>query len=136
MTKTLSDFISEARERVTDIQADDLEELIEDGDDLVLVDVREPYEYEKAHIPGAVLIPRGMLEGAADPNNKHRIEALYTARDKKVVVYCETGARSAMAVDTLQQMGFTDALNLAGGLKMWEAEDLDIEDGTYDGPLP
>ncbi|MBD3617904.1 MAG: rhodanese-like domain-containing protein [Chromatiales bacterium] len=136
MSKTLSDFISEARARVTDIQADDLEELREETAELLLVDVREPYEYEKAHIPGAILVPRGMLEGAADPNNAHRIEALYTARDKPVVIYCETGARAAMAVDTLQQMGFANVKNLAGGIKMWEAEDLDIESGTYDGPLP
>ena len=136
MAKTLSDFISEARARVTDIQADDLEELLEENDDVLLVDVREPYEYEKAHIPGSILVPRGMLEGAADPNNAHRIEALYSAREKPVVIYCETGARAAMAVDTLQQMGFADVKNLAGGIKMWEAEDFDIEDGAYDGPLP
>ena len=136
MAKSLSDFITAARERVVDIQADDLEELLEDNDDVVLVDVREPYEYEKVHIPGAILVPRGMLEGAADPNNAHRIEALYSAREKPVVIYCETGARAAMAVDTLQQMGFNDVKNLAGGIKMWEAEDLDIEQGPYDGPLP
>ena len=136
MAKTLSDFISEARARIKEIQADELEELIDEGEDVVLVDVRETYEYEKAHIPGSLLIPRGMLEGAADPNNKHRIEALYTARDKKVVVVCDSGSRSAMAVDTLQQMGFNHVLNLAGGLKMWEAEDFDIESGAYDGPLP
>ena len=136
MAKTLSDFISAARERVTDIQADDLEELLEDNEDVLLVDVREPYEYEKAHIPGAILVPRGMLEGAADPNNAHRIEALYSAREKPVVIYCETGARAAMAVDTLQQMGFANVKNLAGGIKMWEAEDLDIEHGAYEGPLP
>lgn len=136
MTKTLSDFIQEARHRVTEVSAEDLAELREAGEDLVLVDIREPYEHEKLHIPGSLLIPRGTLEGAADPNNKHRIEALYTARERTVVVYCETGARSALAADTLQQMGFEKVLNLAGGIKMWEAEDLDVASGPYHGPLP
>lgn len=137
MSKTLSDFIVEARGRVQEIQADELDErLEEDAQSVLVVDVREPYEYEQGHIPGSLLIPRGMLEGAADPNNKHRIEALYTARDKTVVIYCDTGARSAMAADTLGQMGFSDVLNLAGGIKMWEAEDLDLESGPYTGPLP
>lgn len=136
MTKTLSDFIQEARHRVEEISAEDLAELLAQDADLLLVDIREPYEHEKLHIPGCVLIPRGTLEGAADPNNKHRIEALYTARDRTVVVYCETGARSALAADTLQQMGFEKVLNLAGGLKLWEAEDLDVTSGPYTGPLP
>lgn len=136
MPKTLSDFISEARARINEISADELEERLESEPELVLIDVRETYEYEKQHIPQAVLIPRGMLEGAADANNKHRIEALYSAREKTLVVYCDTGARSAMAADTLQEMGFTGVLNLAGGIKMWEAEDCAIEQGPYTGQLP
>jgi rhodanese-related sulfurtransferase len=136
MSKSLSDFITEARSRVRDLQPDEVEELLEERDDAVLVDVREPYEYEPLHIPGSVLIPRGTLEGAADPNNKHRIEALYSARSRPVVVYCDTGSRSALAADTLQQMGFEEVYNLAGGIKLWEAEDLDTESGPYTGPLP
>lgn len=136
MSKTLSDFIQEARANIQEIQADDLMERLEDGEAIVLVDTREPYEYELKHIPGSVLIPRGMLEGAADPNNKHRIEALHTAKEKTVIVYCDTGSRSAMAADTLQQMGFQDVWNLAGGIKLWEAEDGELDAGAYTGKLP
>jgi rhodanese-related sulfurtransferase len=136
MSKTLSDFIREARGRVRDLQPDEVEELLEDRADALLIDVREPYEFEQMHIPEAVLVPRGMLEGAADPGNKHRIEAVYEARERPVVVYCDTGARSSMAADTLQQMGFREVYNLAGGIKLWEAEDLDTERGPYGGQLP
>jgi rhodanese-related sulfurtransferase len=136
MSKTLSDFIQEARANLQEIQADDLAERIEDGEDLLLVDVREPYEYEQTHIPDSLLIPRGMLEGAADPNNKHRVETLYSARGRELVLVCDTGARSAMACTTLNLMGFDQVLNLAGGIKMWEAEDLPLESGPYEGPLP
>lgn len=136
MSLSLSDLIQQARDQIDDIQADDLEELLDEDDGVVLVDVREPYEYERAHIPNSLLIPRGMLEGAADPNNKHRIEALHEARDKTVVLYCETGARASMAAATLKLMGFNKVLNLAGGMKMWDAEDLPTESGEYTGKLP
>jgi rhodanese-related sulfurtransferase len=135
MTKTLNDLIREARSRVREIDADTAAEMM-DRQGVLILDVREPYEFERSHIPAAVLVPRGTLEGAADPNNPHRIEALYTARGRTIIVVCETGARSAMAADTLQQMGFEDVYNLAGGLKLWEAEDLDLEPGPYGGPLP
>jgi rhodanese-related sulfurtransferase len=135
MTKTLNDLIREARSRVREIDADTAAEMM-DRQGVLMLDVREPYEFERSHIPAAVLVPRGTLEGAADPNNPHRIEALYTARGRTIIVVCETGARSAMAADTLQQMGFEDVYNLAGGLKLWEAEDLDLEPGPYGGPLP
>lgn len=136
MAKSLSELIQQARTRIREIGAEDLDEWLRESDGIVLVDVREPYEFERGHIPNAILIPRGTLEGAADPNNEHRIESLYTARHRTVVVYCETGARSALAADTLQQLGFDDVYNLAGGIKLWEAEDCDIETGPYLGPLP
>lgn len=124
--KTLADYIREARARIRELTADELEEMIDEREDLLLVDVREHDEYQAGHIPKALLVPRGMLEGAADPNNKHRLEALYSARQRPVVVYCETGARSAMAADTLQEMGFEEVYNLAGGTEIWEAEDLPL----------
>ncbi|OBS08529.1 rhodanese-like domain-containing protein [Acidihalobacter prosperus] len=136
MNRTLADFIADARTRVTDISADDLAERIEDGEDIVLVDTREPYEYAKAHIPGALLIPRGLIESAADPNNARRVAALHEARAKTVVLYCDTGGRSALAADILQLMGFSRVLNLAGGIKLWDAEDYPTESGEYAMPLP
>jgi rhodanese-related sulfurtransferase len=136
MPKSLNDLVADARARVQEISADDLQEALEEGEELLLVDIREPYEYAKGHIPGTLLIPRGLLEGAADPNNPHRIEALHSARERPVVVLCNTGGRAAMAADTLMQMGFGQVRSLAGGLKMWEAEDYDMEAGEYSGPLP
>lgn len=136
MGRTLSELIQMARARIREISADELQKVMQDAESPLLVDVREPYEYEEAHIPGSVLIPRGLLEGAADPNNRHRIEALHTARDRPVVVLCNTGGRAAMAADTLQQMGFTRVLSLAGGLRLWEAEDYAMEKGPYRGKLP
>lgn len=126
MAKTLEVFIREARARIQEIRPEELDEMIENHDDLLIVDVREPDEYRAGHIPGALLIPRGTLEGAADRGTKYRVDPLCDARGRAaVVVYCESGARSALAADTLTQMGFT-AYNLAGGMILWEAEDLPV----------
>ncbi len=125
MPKTLEDFILEARGRIQEIRPDEVDEMIENHDDLLIVDVREPEEYRAGHIPGALLVPRGTLEGAADPGTKHRVEQLCGARGRAIVVYCESGARSALAADTLCQMGFT-AYNLAGGIVLWEADNFPI----------
>jgi rhodanese-related sulfurtransferase len=126
MAKTLADFVTEARSRIKEIDPQRLEELIRTHDDLLLVDVREPHEFANEHLEDAILVPRGTLEGAADAANKRRVDPLYTARNRPIVVYCDTGARSAMAADTLQQMGFTQVYNLAGGIELWIAEDLPV----------
>lgn len=137
MNKTLADFISDAHAVVSHISADDLAEKLEDSaGNFVLIDIREPYEYARSHIPGALLIPRGLIESAADPHNARRVAALHEAREKWVVLYCDTGGRSTLAAETLQRMGFSRVLNLAGGLKLWEAEDYAVESGEYTLPLP
>ncbi len=125
MPKTLEDFIREARAHIQEIHPDELDEMIENHDDLLIVDVRELEEYQQGHIPGSLLVPRGTLESAADAGNKHRVEPLCSARDRAIVVYCDTGARSALAADTLNQMGF-NSYNLAGGIVLWEAEDFPV----------
>ena len=126
MAKKLGDFIAEARARIKEVSADELEEMIQRRADILIVDVREPWEFEAARLPDAILVPRGTLEGAADPNYKHRDPVLCRAYTRPIVLYCQTGGRSAMAVDTLNQMGFTEVYNLAGGIEVWEAEDYPV----------
>lgn len=126
MPKTLADLISEARSRIREISPTELHELMSRTEDLLIVDVREPYEFEEAHIANSILIPRGTLEAAADPNNRKRVSPLCEAQAQAIVLYCDTGARSALAADTLQQMGFTHVCSLAGGIVMWIAEDLPV----------
>lgn len=129
MPKKLGDFVSEARANIKEISADDLDEMIQERDDLLVLDVREADEYAEAHIENAVLVPRGTLEGAADPNYKKRHPVLCQAQQRPIVVYCETGGRSAMAAHTLTEMGFAEVYNLGGGIEMWEAEDYPVVEG-------
>ena len=131
MPMSLGDFIAGARSRVREISVEDLDNRLEDNEAVLVVDVREPAEYASGHIPSAILVPRGMLEGAADPGSKYRVEPLCSAHDRLVIVYCESGGRSALAADTLQQMGFRDVYNLAGGCILWDAEGLPLIPGDY-----
>lgn len=85
----------------------------------LLVDVREPDEHQQGVIPAAVPIPRGQLEG--------RIEALAVSSDTEIVVYCAGGSRSALAVGTLQAMGYQRVASLQGGITAWRSEGFPIE---------
>nr|WP_296752100.1 rhodanese-like domain-containing protein [Thioalkalivibrio sp.] len=134
--KTLADLVAEARRQIREISPEDLADAIEEGEPWLIVDLREPYEYERLHVPDSILVPRGLLEGAVESNSPHRIDTLCEARDRPVALLCTTGARSALAAVVLQQMGFASVANIAGGIELWEGEDLPTASGPYQGPLP
>ncbi len=118
----LMDFVRAAKACVTEITPQDLVQKLAAREDLVLIDAREHSEYEHGHINGAHLVPRGILEAAADPAYAKHYPPLSGARDQQVVVYCATGGRSAMAAAVLQMMGFKQVYSLAGGYGRWHAE--------------
>lgn len=91
------------------IDAIGLKEKLDRGDDFVLLDVREPYEYQIARIPGSKLIPLGDLP--------KRLNELNISAD--TVVHCKSGARSQKAVDLLKQNGFRQVRNMTGGILAW-----------------
>ena len=99
---------------ISEITAKDLKTMIDRKDKFVLVDVREPHEYQIAKIPGSRLIPLGEVA--------QRANELDTADD--IVVHCRSGARSAKAIQTLQKMGFKRLRNLKGGVLAW-SQDVD-----------
>ncbi len=95
----------------------------------VLLDIREPTEWED-HIAGAVQVPRGLLEFAADPTSPRHLAELDPAR--RVIVYCRSGARAALAGATLKELGFEDVANLDGGITAWKEAGLPIAE-HHDG---
>ena len=84
---------------------------------VVVLDVREPVEWEH-HIAGAVQVPRGVLEFSADPASPRHDERL--APSRRIVVYCNSGGRAALAASTLLDLGFTDVASIAGGFRGWK----------------
>jgi adenylyltransferase/sulfurtransferase len=91
------------------IDPTDVKKKLDRGDDFVLIDVREPYEYQICRIPGAKLIPLGEL-----PKHLDELD-----RNAHIVAHCKSGARSQKAVNLLKQNGFKNALNMTGGILAW-----------------
>ena len=120
----LMDFVRAAKSCITEITPSELKTKLDAKEALVLIDVREPAEYEHGHIGSAHLVPRGILEAAADTSYPKHYPPLSGAREQQVVVYCATSGRSAMAAAVLQMMGYKNVLNLAGGMTRWETEGL------------
>lgn len=118
----LMDFVRAAKSCIKEITPAEFKAKLDAREDFLLVDVREPAEFEHGHIDGAHLVPRGIVEAAADPSYPKHYAPLSGARNRQIVVYCATSGRSAMAAAVLQMMGFKDVLNLAGGITRWEAE--------------
>jgi rhodanese-related sulfurtransferase len=123
---SLMDFIKAAKSRIREVSPQELLGLLERNDDPLLVDVRESSEHEQGHISGALLVPRGILEAAADPGYPKHLPELSSARERNIVLYCATGGRSALAADTLQQMGFMNVVSLDGGFVRWAQEGLPV----------
>jgi rhodanese-related sulfurtransferase len=126
--KTAAELVAEAKQRVVNLTVADVAAEIEAGDPLI-VDIREPAERdENGSIPGAISAPRGMLEFYADPTSPyHRAEL---DPNRRVILHCAAGGRSALAADTLQQMGYTDVAHLDGGFTAWKQAGQPVEGGS------
>ncbi len=128
----LMDFVRAAKSCVKEISPQTLLDKLSAREDLLLIDVREHSEYEAGHIKGAHLVPRGIIEAAADPAYPKHLPELATARDRQIVVYCATSGRSAMAAAVLQMMGFKNVLNMEGGYARWEADGMpQVHEAAY-----
>src|SRR6476620_7004281 len=113
-----SDLVSRAKEAIEEVQPTEANEELQ-GDDVVLVDVREQHEFEERHIDGAVHVPRGHLES--------RIEQFVPDRSKRVILYCASGNRSALAARTLSdELGYEDVASMAGGITLWRDRGLPV----------
>jgi rhodanese-related sulfurtransferase len=110
MSKTYQDLVREAKTRVKEVTASETIQILSENPGTVIVDCREPNEAALGTIAGAVVVPRGLME-----QNIERV----AKRDQKVIVYCAGGNRSALAADTLREMGYSDVATMAGGFRAW-----------------
>jgi len=125
MAMTFKGFVAEAKLKIEEISVEEAARLIADKPDVLLLDVREPGEVAQGHIPGALHVPRGLLEPKADLEFPHR-EPRVADGEQEIVAYCASGARSALAAATLKEMGFTQVKSMTGGFAAWQAEGLDV----------
>lgn len=103
-------------EAVSDYTPHEVFELLQDGEDIQLIDVRQPEEHEAGRIAGDRLVELSQLAHAVDTID----------RDRRVVFYCRSGSRSAMATEAFRGAGF-DAHNMLGGLIEWDAAGLPLD---------
>jgi len=114
-----TDFIEACRESVPEVFPWDLVEKQEQGETMMLLDVREPYEFQTMHMKGSINVPRGILESAAEWGYEETVPELVEARDERIVIICRAGNRSLLAGKVLQLMGYTRICSLKTGLRGW-----------------
>ena len=110
----MRDLLNAAKGRITEIDTDEAERRLAANPATVVLDVREADEHDQGALVGAVHIPRGFLES--------QVESKVADRDAELVVYCAGGTRSAFAADTLQQLGYSNVVSVAGGFGKWKNE--------------
>ena len=125
-TKTAALLVAEAKQRVENLDPEQVAAELARGEAL-LVDLREPEERaQNGVIPGALFAPRGMLEFWADPTSPyHRAEF---DPSRRLILYCASGGRSALAADTLGRMGYAKVAHLDGGLRAWKESGRPVEE--------
>src|ERR687889_54666 len=117
-----AELIRKAKEQIKELDPREIHDSVQNGNGSapVLVDVREQHEFEEAHIPGAIHVPRGHLES--------RIEGKVGDKSRPVVLYCASGQRSALAAHTLQSLlGYDDVASMRGGITLWKDRGYDVE---------
>ncbi|MGI9082364.1 MAG: rhodanese-like domain-containing protein, partial [Thermoleophilaceae bacterium] len=115
-----ADFIRKVKEQVREVDPKEVLPLVESPNGVVIVDVREQHEFEEAHLPGAKHVPRGHLES--------RIEGAAKDRSARVVLYCASGNRSALAAHTLkQELGYENVESMIGGITLWKDRGYEVE---------
>lgn len=115
---TASDLVAEARAAIRETSPAAFHAA---PGDAVVIDVREPAEFETGHIPGSINIPRGVLEFQVDahPAVANVSDPALSHKERPIVVVCRTGGRAALSALSLQRLGFADVRSIAGGMLAW-----------------
>ena len=120
-----SDIVARAKATITECSVMDARDCADT--DVLLIDIREPAEYQRGHIAGAIHAPRGLLEfeihGLVD---RSRRNLNVPHEDTPIVLYCGTGGRSALAAKTLEELGYTNVKSMAGGIVAWAQAQLPL----------
>ena len=112
--RSKQEISSEAKSKAPHITSQQLSEYLSNDEEFILLDIRTEDEYQAGHIQGAQWFPRGKLE--------YYVQDLIKDPESRVVLYCRTGGRSALATLTMHDMGYINVVDLNGGFKEWVAE--------------
>src|SRR3954447_25580526 len=115
-----AELLKQVKGRVNEVDPRQVHDIVSNGYKAVVVDVREQHEWDEAHLPGAVHVPRSHFET--------RIENAVRDKDARVILYCQSGNRSAFAADTmLRELGYSNAESMTGGITLWKDRGFEVE---------
>ena len=118
------DFVAKAKATIKECTVSQVKDCLDS--DTILIDIREPAEYARGHIPGSIHVPRGLLEFQIMKTLEH-LGITTDAADADIVLYCGTGGRSALAAKSLDDMGFQAVRSMDGGIVAWNEAGLPVE---------
>lgn len=118
--KHFLELVSDCLQDIREVMPWDLEERMNANPSLLIVDVREPHEFDAMHIDGSMNVPRGILESACEWDYEETEPELVRARDREVAVVCRSGYRSVLAAHSMLLLGFKDVVSLKTGLRGWK----------------
>jgi rhodanese-related sulfurtransferase len=117
--KKFSDLVKDLLPSVREIMPWDLVERLEKNPQLLLLDIREPYEFSSMRIDNSMNVPRGILETACEYDFEETVPELVKSRDREIVVICRSGNRSVLSAYNMQIMGYNNVCSLKTGLRGW-----------------
>jgi len=110
--KTSDQLVKEAKASIKEVTVNDVTSMINGKEKIILLDVRDKNEFEEGSIPGAINISRGTLE--------FKVALIIPNKNAKIIVFCGLDLRGPLATRALNEMGYTNAVNMIGGLKAWK----------------
>mgnify|MGYP001820498598 FL=1 len=126
--KRFTDLVNDCLPYIAEEYPWDVEEQLDSDAAPLIIDIREPGEYDAMHIDGSLNVPRGILESACDWGYEETVPELAHAREQYVVLVCRSGNRSALATHTLQLMGYRKTTSMKTGLRGWNDYELPLVD--------
>ena len=113
-----SDVVAKAKATISECSVRDAQDCL--NSETLLIDIREPAEFQRGHLPGAIHAPRGLLEFEIHRLvDQLRPDQNIAHEDQPIILYCGTGGRSALAAKTLEELGYKNVLSMDGGIVAW-----------------
>jgi len=128
--KSFEELVNDCLDQVEELFPWDLEELLQNDPGILILDIREPYEFDAMHIRNSVNVPRGVLESACEYDYEETVPELVEARERDIVVICRSGKRSVLAADVMQKMGYAKVRSLKTGLRGWSDYEQEMVDAS------